>query len=237
MPNLSELEFLLVSCDYATLTAVSASVKKIGAKLALVPTADEGREYLSRRRVDAVFVDMQVSGSMGMIEAVRKSSSNARAAIFACVADAKESTGTLNAGANFLLRKPLNPDSVTLHLTIAKDIMLRERRRYFRHPVTLPVTLKDEKTELQAKIINLSEGGMAVRSGRPLRHGSGVEFMFVLAFGEEIQGKGLVSWTSSEGMAGILIQTLHGLGRGYLETWLRSRERFASNAGAADASL
>jgi CheY-like chemotaxis protein len=236
MSPLSELEFLLVSCDYATLTAISGSVKKFGAKLALVPTADEAREYLSRRRIDAIFVDMQIPGSVGLIETVRKGSSNARAAIFACVTDSKESTGTLNAGANFLLRKPLNSESVAMHLTIAKDIMLRERRRYFRHAVTLPVALKDDATEQHAKIVNLSEGGMAVRSGKPLTHGGVVEFTFEPGFGEEIRGKGLVAWTSSEGMAGILIQTLQGLGRGYLETWLRSRERFASSTGAADAS-
>jgi response regulator RpfG family c-di-GMP phosphodiesterase len=233
MPALSELEFLLVSADYAILTAVSGSVKKFGAKLALVPTADEAREYLSRRRIDAIFVDMQTYGAVGLIEAVRKGSSNARAAIFACVADSKESTGTLNAGANFLLHKPLTADSVALHLTIAKEIMLRERRRYFRHPVTLPVSLREESAEQQAKIANLSEGGMAVRSGRPLKHGGIVEFAFELAFGEEIRGRGLVAWTSSEGMAGILIQTLQGLGRGYLEMWLRSREHFASSAGTA----
>jgi response regulator RpfG family c-di-GMP phosphodiesterase len=236
MPTFSELEFLLVSGDYATLTAVSGGVKKYGSKLALVPTADEARQYLSRRRIDAVFVDMEIPGSLGLIEAVRKGSSNARAAIFACVADSKESTGTLNAGANFLLRKPLNADGVSLHLTIAQDIMLRERRRYFRHTVTLPVALKDEKTEQQAKIVNLSEGGMAVRSGRPLKHNGVVEFAFELAFGEEIRGKGLVAWTSSEGLAGILVQTLQGLGRGYLDIWLRSRERLAADSGTAGES-
>ena len=40
MSTLTELEFLLVSNDYATLTAVSGGVKKYGAKLGLVPTAE-----------------------------------------------------------------------------------------------------------------------------------------------------------------------------------------------------
>ena len=232
MSILSELEFLLVSNDYDTLTAVSNGIKKFGGKLALVPTAEEAREYLARRRTDGIFVDMQLPGAVGLIESIRKGSSNAKAAIFACGVDAKESTITLNAGANFLLRKPLSAEGIALHITISKEIMLRERRRYFRHPVDLAVTLKDGGTEQHAKIVNLSEGGMAIRGGKPLKHGAVIEFAFELT-GEELRGKGVVAWTSSEGMAGILTQTLQGMSRGYLETWLQSRERLATDRGTA----
>ncbi len=171
MSSLIELEFLLVSNDYATLTAVSGGVKKYGAKFALVPTAEAARDYLERKKIDGVFVDMQVPGALELIEAVRKGVSNGKAAIFACVQSAKESTATLNAGANFLLRAPLSAEGVALHITIAKDIMLRERRKYFRHPVNLPVSLKDGETEQHARIVNLSEGGMAVRAGKPYETG------------------------------------------------------------------
>lgn len=225
MSTLSELEFLLISNDYATLTAVSGGVKKYGAKFALVPSAHAGRDYLDRKKIDGLFLDMQIPGALQLIESVRKGSSNAKAAIFACVQNARETTATLNAGANFVLRAPLTVDSVALHITIAKDVMLRERRRYFRHPVNLPVTLKDGEAEQHARIVNLSEGGMAVRSGKPMRHKLGIEFKFELAPGAEINGKGLIAWTSSEGMAGILFQTLHGMGHGHLGAWLTARER------------
>lgn len=229
-----ELEFLLVSNDYAVLSAVTAGTKRLGARLALVPAADEAREFLSRRRIDGVFVDMQLHGAQAMIESIRKGSANAKAAVFACVADARESTGTLNSGANFLLRKPLTAEAVVLHITIAKDIMLREKRRFFRHPIDLAITLKTgSNAEQHVKIVNLSEGGMAVRTGKALQPGGSVEFAFELAAGEELRGKGLVAWTSSEGLAGILIQTLHGLGRGYLERWLRARENLAADRGAS----
>jgi CheY-like chemotaxis protein len=234
MPILSELEFLLVSNDYATLTAVSNGIKKYGGKLALAPTAEEAREYLQRRRIDGVFVDMLVANILPLIEGIRKGSSNSKAAIFACVADSKDATLTLNAGANFLLRKPLTAEAVALHLSIAKDIMLGERRRYFRHAVDLAVTLREGESEQHAKLVNLSEAGMAVRSGKPLKHGGLVEFGFDLTFGEAVRGKGLVAWTSSEGMAGVLIQTLQGMGRAQLDGWLRGRERLGSNQGAAD---
>jgi response regulator RpfG family c-di-GMP phosphodiesterase len=227
MSTLTELEFLLVSNDYATLTAVSGGAKKYGAKLALVPTAEAARDYLERKKIDGVFVDMQVSETLELIEAIRKGSSNGKVAIFACVQNAGETTATLTAGANFVMRTPLTVEGVALHITIAKDIMLRERRRYFRHAVNLPVTLKDGEGEQRARVVNLSEGGMAVRAARGLKQWTVIEFALELALGMDLSGKGQVAWTSSEGMAGILFQTLHGMGRGYLEAWLAGREQLS----------
>ena len=225
MSTLSELEFLLVSNDYATLTAVSGGVKKHAAKLVLVPTADAARDYLERKKIDGVFVDLQLVGGLQLIEAVRRGPSNAKAAIFACVKTSRETTGALNAGANFVLRAPLTADAVALHITIAKEIMLREKRRYFRHPVNLPVTLEDGELEQHGRLTNLSEGGMAIRGRKSLKHGALLEFRFELALGALISGKGIVAWTSSEGMAGILFQTIHGMGRTNLGVWLTAREQ------------
>jgi ActR/RegA family two-component response regulator len=224
MSTLTELEFLLVSNDYATLTAVSGGMKKYGAKFGLVPTAEAAREFLERKRIDGLFVDMQVSGALELIEAVRKGTSNGKAAIFACVQNASETTATLNAGANFVLHTPLSVDGVAVHITIAKEIMLKERRRFFRHAVNLAVTLKDGEGEQRGRIVNLSEGGMAVRAARGLKQWTVIEFALELSLGVEISGKGQVAWTNSEGMAGILFQTLHGMGRGYLGAWLAGRE-------------
>src|SRR4029077_483477 len=103
-----ELAFALVSGDYATLTAVSGGVKKYGAKFIVVPTAEAARDCLNRRKIDGVFVDLDVSGALSVVESIRKGTSNSKAVIFACVTHAGEYTDALTAGANFLLRKPLN---------------------------------------------------------------------------------------------------------------------------------
>ncbi len=222
-----ELQFVLVSSDYATMNAVSKAVKKFGAKFVLVPTAHKARECLSRRKVDGVFVDMEVPGALGLLESIRKGTSNSKAVIFACVASTKESTPTLNAGANFLLHKPLNEESVNLHVTIAKDLLVREQRRYFRHAVNLPVVLKDGEIEQHGRMTNLSGGGMAVRTAKALRNSAVVDFQFELSLGARVSGKGQVAWANAEGMAGIVIQTLRGKGRELLDTWLAVQERIA----------
>lgn len=222
-----ELEFVLVSGDYATMNAVSGGVKKYGAKFILVPTAEAGRDCLNRRPIDGVFVDLEVSGALGLMEAIRKGSSNSKATIFACVTDAKEYTHALSAGANFLLRKPLNEDSVALHITIAKELLERERRRYFRHAVNLPVILKDGAVEQHGRMTNLSEGGLAVRTAKTLRHSAVVDFAFDLSLGTNISGRGQVAWINSEGLAGIVLQIFHGKGKEHLEAWLTAQEQLA----------
>jgi CheY-like chemotaxis protein len=218
------LEFVLVSSDYATMQAVSKAVKKFGAKFVLVPTAHEARESLNRRKIDGVFVDMEVPGALGLIESTRKGTSNNKAVIFACLANAKESTQILALGANFLLRKPVTEDGVMMHITISKELLVREQRRYFRHPVNLAVTLKEGEVEQPARITNLSGGGMAVRTVKRLKHGTVLDFTFELSLGVRISARGQVAWVNSEGMAGITLQTLRGKGTEQLDAWLATRE-------------
>jgi len=228
------LEFVVVSSDYATATAVSRGVKKYGAKFRLSPTADSARDCLSRRKIDGVFVDLEVPGALGLIAAVRKGTSNSKAVIFACVQNSKESTVTLSAGANFLLLKPVTAESVALHITIAKELLERERRCYFRHSVNLPALLRDGDGEQRARMTNLSEAGMAVRVTKPVKHSAVIEFE--LSFGAAVSGKGRVAWTSKEGLAGILIQSLHGKGRERLEAWLLTAEQLSLTSVTAETS-
>jgi len=236
MPPPLPLEFALVSSDYAAVTAISRGVKKYGAKSSLSPGGDSARDSLRRRKVDGVFVDMEAPGALQLIMDIRKGTSNSKSVIFACVRSSKESTVTLSAGANFLLIKPLTAEGVALHLTIAKEMMEREHRLYFRHPVNLPVLLKDADGDQRARMANLSEGGIAVRATRALKHSSMIDFEFELPFGATVSGRGQVAWTNQEGMSGILVHSFHGKGREQLEAWLNSRDQLSSPPVVAETS-
>jgi len=220
-----ELEFVLVSSDYATMNAVAEGVKKYGGKFVLMPEEGAARDYLSRRKTDGVFVDLEVPGALALIESIRKGTSNSKVVIFAFGRSSKQHTSTLNAGANFLLRKPATVDSVALHITISKDLLIRERRRYFRHAATLRVLLKEGEMEQHVRMTNLSEGGMAIHTVKPLRHAQMVHFAIEFPMGVSITGKGQVAWINAEGMAGIALQTLDGKGKEYLEGWLMAQEQ------------
>ena len=230
------LEFALVSSDYAAVTAISRGIKKYGAKSNLSPGAEPARDSLRRRKVDGVFVDMEAPGALELIMDIRNGTSNSKSVIFACVQSSKESAVTLSAGANFLLLKPLTAESVTLHITTAKVMLEREHRRYFRHPMDLPVVLKDAVGDQRARMANLSEGGIAVRTTKLLKHSSMIEFEFELPFGTTVSGRGQVAWTNQEGMAGILVHLFHGKGREQLEAWLAAREQLSTPAVISETS-
>jgi CheY-like chemotaxis protein len=227
MSSLRTLEFVLMSNDYSTFTTVSAGVKKFGAALTLVPNSEFARNCLARRKIDAVFVDHQVPGALEFIDSIRKGTSNSKVVIFACIVDSSFSTAAVSAGANVVVKKPITAEGVTMHITLAKELMMSERRRYFRHPVNLHVLLKDEESQQHAKITDLSEGGMAVRTARPLKHSSLVEFAFDLSFATNLTGKGQVAWTNTEGGAGISIRFFYGTGQVQLKAWLDAREQIA----------
>ena len=107
--------------------------------------------------------------------------------------------------------------------------MMRERRRYFRHPLSVQVELTVKKKELRAMTLDIGEGGMAVR-GVTLECLSLVDFSFQFPLGPTISGRGEVAWTNQQGLMGIKFQFLRGTGKYDLLTWLAQREQIAPQA-------
>jgi PilZ domain len=230
MEAYAALEFLLVSNNYHTLTAVSGGLKQVGASFDFAPTCEAGREYIGRRRVDGVIVDLGVPGAHDLINSIRQGISNRGAVVFACLPKGENSPVAVVTGATYLLTDPLTPDSVAAHVSAARNAMLRERRRYFRYPLSLPVHLTSNGVVQRAMMSNLSEGGMAVYAPQPVEHPTMVEFAFELPSGHSIAGKGSIAWANSESALGIKFVFLRGQGEEILHKWLRERPASAKES-------
>jgi len=123
-------------------------------------------------------------------------------------------------GANFVLDKPLSPDRVQRSFRAAHGLMLRERRRYFRHEVDFPVTLDFDGSVVRATVNNLSEGGLAVFSQRELPKTGNVRLSFTLPGTKiAIDGRGEVAWHTGD-RAGIRILFMPETAKTSLSTWL-----------------
>jgi hypothetical protein len=136
---------------------------------------------LNRRKFDAVIVDLQLGEQSGLIwDEVHLSPSNRTAVTFAISGGDAEGTA-FRKRSEFVFERPLSTQSIRRTLKPAYGLILRERRRYFRCPISIPVTiLRQSMREVCCYSVNISDGGMAVSTFVPLIAGEDVQVQFTL---------------------------------------------------------
>lgn len=225
MPSTSAvaLQFLLVSDNHSTLKTVKSALDGLGSGMTCSTSSGAARVYLSSHRVDGIIIDLSINATVELIAAIRQSGANRRAFVFVCLEAAEASTDALKGGANVLLQKPLDPEAVASSVKTFQGIMESEQRRYFRHHVTIPVTLVSENVTQRAMMDNLSEGGMALSMKNPLERSSMVDFSFELPFGPRVAGHAQVMWKNQAGVMGLEFRLLHDLSHEHLVVWLKNK--------------
>jgi CheY-like chemotaxis protein len=217
------LDFLVVCDDYPALRAITKAVGEFSGKLSCAPSSASAQEYIARRKLDGIIVDLRVAGALELIEAVRRGKSNKSSVVFACVTSSNEATRALSAGANFVVHHPFTSEKIGQLFRSAASLMAAEKRRYFRYPLVSPVNLKIDAKDSRATMSNLSEGGMAIWCLELQQLGATIGFSFELPFGGTIQGRGEVTWANTEGLVGIKFHYLADGAYNHLKNWLDRR--------------
>ncbi len=179
---------LIVSNDAIAIGQITDSLQR----LALFPEqclkASLALERLNHAKFEAVIIDLRLGSQAGVVlEAVRQSPSNKHAVIFAVSDSHAETTGAFRAGSTFVLLRPLSPGLINLSLKTAYGLIVREKRRYFRCPVEVPVAiLRVALPTVHGSTVNVSEGGMSITTNGSLGSGTPLQLQFTLP-GEEFQ--------------------------------------------------
>jgi len=217
------LESLLISHDAALLGVLRPTLEKISVTVQVCPESETGTELLVKRKFDAVIIDCDdLQGGVNVLQGLRRSQSNSKAVAFAVVNAQTTAQQAFQMGANFVLQKPLTPLHAARCFNAALNFMVREHRRYFRHPVEMPVRVCIPKSpELTATSTNLSEGGIAIRSTARLSKDTSVELRFTLPESStSLELKGQIVWTDATGRAGIRFVDVPQSSQYQLDKWL-----------------
>jgi len=181
-PSVGIADALLVSNDAVTIKQLSESVQQLAMSREVCVEVPAALVLLNQRKFDAVLVDLQLGGEANaVLEKVRCSPSNRTAVIFAVSDSDGETVSAFKAGSNFVLRRPLSATSIDRQLKAAYGLILRERRRYFRCPVEIPVAIcRADMPEVHGQTVNISESGMAITTSVSLRPEVKVQVHFTL---------------------------------------------------------
>ncbi|HEY3928573.1 MAG TPA: PilZ domain-containing protein [Candidatus Koribacter sp.] len=216
------LKALLLSEDQDVIQLLRSLLPELGIHTDQCVTSASARKLLTSQKYEAIIVDADTIGSLGFLTSLRQLPQSRNAIIFALI-HAVSVTVAFQAGANFVLEKPLTLDRAQRSFRAAQGLILRERRRYYRHSVNMFATLEYGNNAEAVTITNLSEGGMAIEVGSNLAAGTVLKWKFDLADRRgTLEGKGEVSWFNA-GKAGVRFVHVPIPYKIKLEEWLAER--------------
>jgi DNA-binding response OmpR family regulator len=178
------------------------------------------------RKYEAVVIDFQFGPvARQLLREVRSSSSNRRSVVFALVDHDSEANEAFISGSSFTLSKPVVEEKAIRLIRAAYGMILRERRRYFRCPISIPVKLYyPDRPPQDACLVNLSEGGMCVQSSSIIAKDEQIFVEFTLPFAQaEISCQTTVCWANDRGQAGLEIASVPRDMKVQLDGWLARR--------------
>jgi CheY-like chemotaxis protein len=220
------LDSLLISEDAALLGVLRPTLEKISVDIHVLTGAQLRSDLLKKRKFDAVIIDCDdLPNGVDLLRSLRQTQSNAKSVAFAVVNGKTTTHDAFQLGANFVLQKPLSPLHAARCFNAALNFMVRERCRYFRHPVEIPLRIVlPHNQELTATSTNLSEGGMAIRILGKLPKETKAQFRFTLpGINTSLELKGQVAWADGTGHAGIRFIDVPQSSQYQLEKWLTER--------------
>ena len=220
------LDSLLISRDADLLGVLRPALEKISVDVQVCAESRAGDDLLAKQKFDAVIIDCDdLQNGFDLLRSLRQSQSNAKSVVFAVVNGKTTTQEAFHSGANFVLQKPLTPLHASRCLNAALNFMVRERRRYFRHPLDMPLRINlPNAQEMAAAATNLSEGGMAIRVLGKLPKDAEAKFSFTLPGSTiSLELKGQIAWGDGTGHAGIRFVDVPQSSLYQLEKWLTDR--------------
>ncbi len=222
------LESLVISRDADLLGVLRPVLETIAVNVQACPDILVAANLLDKGKVDAVIVDCDdLPHGVELLQSIRTTRSNASSVAFAVLNGKTSTQQAFQFGANFVLQKPLTPLNATRCFNAALNFMVRERRRYFRHPLEIPVHITAPgKREVNAATTNLSEGGMSIHSTAQFAKDTVLVVRFSLPqSATTLELKGAVTWCDGSGRIGLRFIEVPQSSQYQLETWLTQRAK------------
>lgn len=191
------------------------SSRKLLARAALVDLQEPSRNLLSecfrQFGIDVVSMNSEHSARLakekfeacvvrvgghaeGVLESVRGSRSNNRMVVYGLGGSIKEAMKLSKYGLNAVFQEPLERPTALKLVKATQMLVLHEFRRYVRIPVMTEVSVTAGKAQFSATSVEVSSGGMSLKTAEDVSQGQPLEVSFSLLTLPRIWVKGHVSW-------------------------------------------
>ncbi|MGA8216822.1 MAG: PilZ domain-containing protein [Candidatus Sulfotelmatobacter sp.] len=217
------MESLLLSRDTEVVRILRPTLEKLSIEVEVCQEAKKASEILISEKFDAVIVDCDdLQGGLEVLQGLRATPSNRTSVTFALLNGKKTTTQeAFGMGVNFVLQKPISTLNALRCFHAALNFMVRERRRYYRQPVKMLVTVVVGDKELRATSTNISEGGIALMSHQAIPKGAAPRLRFTLPESKlAMDLEAEIAWADIKGHVGLRFLNVPRSSQELLEKWL-----------------
>jgi hypothetical protein len=163
-----------------------------------VVTSAGSAERLRQEKFEACVINLGPAAEQVM-EAARTSPSNSRMVLYGLGGSAQEAMRYSRYGINAMFQEPLERPAALKLVRATHMLVLHEFRRYARIPIMTEVTVvSNDGQRLTTSSIEVSSGGMSLKSSEDIASGASVEISFSLLTLPRVCVRGAVSWKKSK---------------------------------------
>jgi len=166
-----------------------------------VRVSSEPVERLRKEKFEACVLPLAIPAeSEAVMEAARSSRSNSRCVIYGVGGSAQDAMRFSKYGINAMFQEPLERPAMLKLVRATRLLVLHEFRRYVRIPVMTEVSIIGDGRRVSATTIEMSSGGMSIKSGEDFSIGVPVEVSFALMTLPRVNVRAVVSWNKPKSL-------------------------------------
>ena len=165
---------MVVSRDWSEVSVLECILSGLHIGVDVEPEPTRARAKLAKSKIDALIVDCDLDGSTGFLKGLDQDVNTVPLVIMS----SRDHSSLRRTNASFTFQKPISVEQAVHTLSAARNLILDGRLRYHRHSIEIPAFVRVGSKRLQADVLNLSQGGVAIRpqQSMQLKGSVGIEF-------------------------------------------------------------
>jgi len=179
-----KMRIYLVDDEPAVCSVVQRLLAGAGIDTITESNSSRAAARIPKEKFDAVFLDVRMPAPDGLelarIQRAGGFNMHTPIVMISGDNDPKVLRKGYEAGGNFFLFKPFDRRGLLRIVRASQEYIQREKRRFQRVPVSLPITIKTKDEKIDAMTVDMSLNGLLAQSPRVVPDGAAVELSLIL---------------------------------------------------------
>jgi DNA-binding response OmpR family regulator len=223
------LSSMVVSRDWQEVSVLECILGGLQMSVAIEKEPQQALDRLSKSKVDALIVDCDLNGSSQLLRELQSADRPAKAVPLVLMGSTGCARALGETGALFAFEKPISVEQAVRTLSAARNVISDGRLRYHRTGLEVPVSLRSKgRKSKSAFLVNLSQGGMQIRTDSSVNSTNPLQISFELPGGKlRVEAQAEIVWQDQCGNVGVRFKKVAQPQQRMLRLWLA--QQFLAN--------